>query len=59
MGMNVNRQETAQELQDGPTQVAGETGTGKLSCCFYGFYLLASAHVIGMPLWGWIATKGL
>lgn len=57
MGMNVNRQETARELQDGPTQVAGEAGTEELSCCFCGFYPLASARAICVLLWGWVVLK--
>lgn len=57
MGMNINRQETAQELQDGPTQVTGKTRTNRFSLCFCGFQFLASACVICTPLWGWIVVK--
>lgn len=42
-GYDVNRQEAVQELQNGLTQVMGETGMGKLLCCFYSFCALASA----------------
>lgn len=53
------QQEAAEQLQVSSAPVAGETGTGQLSCRFYGFYLLASARVICLPLWGWMATKEL
>lgn len=58
-GVNGNGQEAAEQLQVSSAPVAGETGTGQLSCCFCGFYLLAAARVICLPLWGWIATKEL